>query len=115
MISMIRSGPAIPTVAGMDEAPAPAGRPTRLRSGLPSVADAPRDDQPIWIHLPLAEAQRLSPSLDMPAYCEALRCQSRQRTATTVHALITGHGEANLIWLACAECTVLMLEAAYAT
>lgn len=112
---MIRSGPAIPTVAGMDEAPAPAGRPTRLRSGLPSVAEAPRDDQPIWIHLPLAEAERLSPSLDMPAYCEALRCQSRQRMATTFHALISGAAEADYVWVACAECTGLMLEGAYAT
>jgi hypothetical protein len=109
---MIRSGPAIPTVAGMDEAHGRAGRPTRLSSALPSVAEAPRDDQPIWIHLPIAEAERLSPSLDMPAYCEALRCQSRQRMATTVHALITGHGEANLIWVACAECTRLMVEGA---
>jgi hypothetical protein len=99
----------------MDEGLARSGPPTRLHSGLPSVAGAPRDDQPIWIHLPLAEAERLSPSLDMPAYCEALRCQSRQRTATTVHALITGHGEANLIWVACAECTRLMVEGAHGT
>lgn len=81
---------------------------------MQAVAEAPGDGQPIWIHLPLAEAERLSPSLDMPAYCEALRCQSRQRTAT-VHALITGHGEANLIWVACAECTRLMVEGTYAT
>lgn len=70
MISMIRSVLAIPTVAGMDEAP-------------------------VWIHLPIAEAERLNPNLEMPRYCEAQRCQSELRTAITVHTLITGHGEAN--------------------
>jgi hypothetical protein len=89
-ISMIRSVLAIPTVAAMDEAP-------------------------VWIHLPIAEAERLSPNLEMPRYCEALRCQSERPTATTFHALITGHGRAHSIWVACADCTGLMLEGAYAT
>lgn len=83
---MIRSALAIPTVAGMDKAP-------------------------VWILRPIAEAERLSPNLEMPRYCEAQRCESEQRTATTIHTLITGHGEANLIWVACADCTGLMIEA----
>jgi len=87
----------------MHEAPARAGRPT------------PLDGEPIWIHLPIDEAERLSPGLQMPRYCETLRCKSRQGKATTVHALITGYGEANLIWAACAECTRLMVEGAPAT
>jgi hypothetical protein len=117
MISMIRSGLAIPTVAGMDELPARAGRPTKLRSGSHRVAEAPLDGWPIWIHLPIAEAERLSPSLEMPRYCEARRCQSKHRTATTLHALISpvGEAEAESVWVACAECTHLMLEGAYAT
>ena len=71
-------------------------------------------EAPVWIHLPIADAERLNPDLEMPRCCEARRCQSEPRTATTVHALITGHGEANLIWVACADCTGLMIEA-YAT
>jgi hypothetical protein len=112
---MIRSGLAMPTFEGMDEAPARAGRPIRLRRRLRSVAEASLDRRPIWILLPIAEAERLRPSLEMPRYCEALRCRSKEQTATTVHALITGHGEANLIWVACADCTGLMMEGAYAT
>lgn len=108
MISMIRSTAAIPTIEGMDGAPTRAQRPTALRNGLRAVA--PLDGQPIWIHLPIAEASRLSPNLEMPTYCETLRCRGKRRTATTVHALITGHGEANLIWAACADCTGLMIE-----
>jgi len=104
---MIRSAPAMPNLEGMGEAPARAGRPIKLRRGLP------REGRSIWIQLPIAEAERLN--LAMPRYCEALRCQSKQRTATTVHALITGHGEANFIWVACADCTGLMIEGAFAT
>src|SRR6202035_3158499 len=110
MISMIRSVPAIPTLAGMDEAAARAERPTSLRSLLGGLADSPHDSEPIWIHLPLAEAERLSPSLQMPRFCETLRCQSQQRTATTFHALIRVVGEADCVWVACADCTRLMLE-----
>src|SRR5207237_10865647 len=88
-ISRVRSEPGLPNREGMGEAPARAGRPIKLRRGLP------REGRSIWIQLPIAEAERLN--LAMPRYCEALRCQSKQRTATTVHALITGHGEANFI------------------
>jgi len=97
------------TLMGMDKAPARAGRPIGPRRSLP------RAGRSNWIHMPIAEAERLSPSLEMPSYCEALRCQSKPRRATTVHALITGHGEDNVIWVACADCTGLMIEGAYAT
>jgi hypothetical protein len=114
MISMIRTVLAVPTFAGVDKAAARRGRPTRFPCSLGVGAEAPIDGQPIWVRLPIAEAACLSPSLEMPRYCEALRCQSKQQAATTVHALITGHGEANLIWVACADCTGLMIES-YAT
>jgi hypothetical protein len=93
----------------MDEAPARAGRPIKPRRSLPG------DGRRIWICLPIAEAKRLSPSSEMPTYCESRRCQSKQRRATTVHAVITGHGKVNFIWVACADCTGLMMEGAYAT
>jgi len=107
---MIRSAAAIPTIEGMDGALARAERPAGLRNGPQRVGAAPLDGQPIWIHLPLAEAERLSPSLQMPRFCETLRCQSQQRTATTFHALIRVVGEADCVWGACADCTRLMLE-----
>src|ERR1700681_433814 len=110
MISMIRSAPAIPPVAGMDQAAARPERPTSLRYLLGGLADSPHDAEPLWIHLPLAEAERLSPSLQMPRYCETLRCQSQPRTATTFHVLISVMGEADCVWVACADCTRLMLE-----
>src|SRR2546429_9322191 len=99
MISMIRSAPAMPNLEGMGEAPARAGRPIKLRRGLP------REGRAIWIQLPIAEAERLN--LAWPRYCEALRCQSKQRTAPTVHPLITAHGEANSIGFACTQYTAL--------
>ena len=74
-----------------------------------------RAGQPIWILLPLAEAERLSPSLEMPRHCEAQRCQSKRRTATTFHAVISVPGKADYAWVACADCTGLMMEGAYST
>jgi hypothetical protein len=93
----------------MDEAPARVGRPIRLRRGRP------RDRRPIWIRLPIAEAERLRPSLQLPKYCEALRCRRKRRRATTFHALIRVPGEADYGWVACADCTGLMIEGAHAT
>jgi hypothetical protein len=93
----------------MDEAPARAGRPIKVRRNLP------RDGRPIWIRLPIAEAARLSPSSEMPTYCEARRCKSKQRRATTFHAVLSVPGEADYAWVACADCTGLMMEGAYAT
>jgi hypothetical protein len=91
----------------MDEAPARAERLMGLRHGRGA---APLDGQPIWLHLPIAQAERLSQSLEMPRYCETVRCRGKRRTATTFHALVTRHGQANLIWVACADCTGLMIE-----
>jgi hypothetical protein len=108
MISMIRSTPAIPTIEGMDEAPARAERPTALRNGLRGAA--PPDRQPIWIHLPLAQAERLSMNLEMPRYCETLRCRGKRRTATTFHAVVSVRGRPDYVWVACADCTGLMIE-----
>jgi len=110
MISMIRSAAAIPTIEGMDGALARAERPAGLRNGPQRVGAAPLDGQPIWIHLPIAEAKRLSPNLEMPRFCETLRCRSKQRTATTFHALISVPGRPDYVWVACADCTGLMIE-----
>lgn len=88
----------------MDESRACAGRPTTPRRRLA------REGRPIWIRLPIAEAERLSPSLEMPLYCEAQRCQSRRRRATTFHAVISRQGQADYAWVACADCTGLMIE-----
>jgi hypothetical protein len=71
--------------------------------------------RPIWIQLPLAQAQRLSPGSEIPTYCEARRCQHKQRKATTWHAVIGEAGAADYSWVACADCTGLMIEGAYAT
>jgi hypothetical protein len=98
----------------MDEASAPAEQPTRLRLPLHGVAEACLDGQPRWTHAPIAQAQLLSPGLEMPRYCESLRCQGKRRTATTFHALINVPGEPDCAWVACADCTGLMMEEAYA-
>jgi hypothetical protein len=77
--------------------------PTRLGRG-----------QPLWFQIPITEAKLLAPWRELPRYCEALRCRRKRRAATTVHAVITGHRETNFIWVACADCTGLMIEGAYA-
>ena len=46
-------------------------------------------------------------------YCEALRCHSKRRPATTFHAVIGVRGEPDQAWVACADCTGLMLEGAH--
>lgn len=83
---------------------------TRLRVDEPT---RPRRSQPVWIRLPIAEAKLLTGRGAMPRYCEALRCQSKRRSATTFHAVIDVRGEADYAWVACADCTGLMLEGAY--
>src|SRR3989442_5056063 len=109
MISMIRSAPAVPILEGMDETPARAGRLIRLRRGLA------RQGRSIWIQLPIAEAEWLSLRSGSPRHCEALRCQRKQRTATTFDAVIDSAGEVDYAWVACADCTGLMIEGAFAT
>ena len=106
---MIRSGPAMPILVGMDEAPARAGRPIRLRRSLP------HQGRSIWIQLPIAQAEPLSLRSALPRHCEALRCQRKQRMATTFHAVIDSAGEVDYAWVACADCTGLMIEGAFAT
>jgi hypothetical protein len=69
---------------------------------------------PRWTHVPIAQAQLLSSGLEMPRYCESLRCQGKRRPATTFHALINVPGEPDRAWVACADCTGLMTEGAYA-
>jgi hypothetical protein len=106
---MIRSALVPSNLKRMDEAPARAGRPIRLRRNLqPRV-------RPIWIHLSIAEAQRLSPRSQLPEYCEAQRCQSTPRRATTFHAVIGSTGLSDFDWVSCADCTGLMIEGTYAT
>ena len=67
------------------------------------------------MHLAIGEAQLLSSRLEMPRYCEALRHQGKRRTATTLHAVINVPGEPDRAWVACAECTTLMMEGVDAT
>jgi hypothetical protein len=88
----------------MGKARARVEEPTGLRRG-----------DPLWIRLPIAEAKLLNPRRVMPRYCEALRCQNRRRAATTFHAVIGVPGEPDYAWVACANCTGLMIEGAYAT
>ncbi len=71
--------------------------------------------QPLWIRLPIAEAKLLSPRRVIPRYCEALRCQGKRRAATTFHAVIGVQGEPDYAWVACADCSGLMIEGAFAT
>jgi hypothetical protein len=73
------------------------------------------DGQPRWIHLPIAEALLLSSRVEMPTCCETLRHQGKRRTATTFHAVLNIPGEPDHVWVACAECTSLMLDDVGAT
>ena len=74
------------------------------------------DDRPArWIHLPIAEALLLSSREEIPRYCETLRHQGKRRIATTFHAVINVPGEPDRAWVACAECTDLMMDGVDAT
>jgi hypothetical protein len=76
-------------------------------------ADKPHDeDQPRWMHLPIAEAQLLSSRVEIPSYCETVRHQGKRRIATTLHAVVSVPGEPDRAWVACAECTSLMMARA---
>jgi hypothetical protein len=81
-----------------------------VRLGLRAAGWDPDDGQPRWIHLPLAEARVLSSRVKMPRYCETLRHQGKRRIATTFHAVINVPGEPDRAWVACAECTSLMMD-----
>ena len=68
------------------------------------------DGQPHWIQLPIAEAGLLSSLVEFPTYCETPRHQGKPPTATTFHAVINARGEPDHTWVACAECTGLMMD-----
>jgi len=99
---------------GMDDASPRAERPARLQLSVHRIAEECLDGHPRWTHAPIAQARLLSPGQEMPGYCESLRCQGKRRTATTFHALINVPGEPDRAWVACADCTGLMIEGAYA-
>lgn len=65
--------------------------------------------EPRWIHLPIAEARRFWLA-ELPMYCEALRHQGKRQTATAFHAVVDVPGEPDRVWIACAECTSLMMD-----
>ena len=81
-----------------------------IRRGLQAARKRLDDGAPRWIHLPIAEAQLLSSRVEMPTYCETLRHLGKRRTAATFHAVVNVPGEPDRVWVACAECTSLMLD-----
>jgi hypothetical protein len=86
-----------------------------IRRGWRAARKHLDDGQPRWIHLPIAEAQLLSSRVELPTYCETLRHQGKRRTAATFHAVVNVPGEPDRVWVACAECTSLMLDDVDAT
>jgi hypothetical protein len=86
-----------------------------IRRGWRAARNHLDDGQPHWIHLPIAEAQLLSSRVEIPTYCETLRHQGKRRSATTFHAVVNVSGEPDRVWVACAECTRLMLDGVDAT
>ena len=79
------------------------------------VADTHANDGvPSWIHLPVARAQLLSSRVQLPRYCQTPRCQGKRRTATTFHAVINLPAAPDCASVACADCTGLMMDGAYA-
>jgi hypothetical protein len=82
----------------------------QIRQGWRAAGKSLDDRQPRWIHLPIAEARRLSSGMQMPSYCETRRCRGKRRPATTFHAVIDSPGEPDWAWVACADCTRLMID-----
>jgi hypothetical protein len=72
--------------------------------------DDPDGQQALWIYLPIAGAALVVPELEMPRHCETPRCRTRGRAATTFHALLNRQREPDSAWVACDECTGLMLN-----
>ena len=77
--------------------------------GWRAAGKDPDGGQPRWIHLGIGEARRLSSQVELPRYCESLRHQGKRRIATTLHAVINVPGEPDRAWVACGECTSLMI------
>lgn len=73
------------------------------------------DGRPHWIQLPIAEARLLSSLVEFPTYCETPRHQGKRPTATTFRAVVNARGEPDRAWVACAECTSLMMDGLDAT
>ena len=86
-----------------------------VRRGRRAASKHSDDGESRWIHLPIAEAHLLSARVEIPKYCETLRHRGKWRTATTFHAVINVPGEPDRAWVACAECTSLMMEEADST
>jgi len=80
------------------------------RRGWQAADEPPNDGRPFWIYLPIAQAPLPGRRLASPRYCETLRCRSKQRKATTFHAVINVPGKPDRAWVACADCTGLMME-----
>jgi hypothetical protein len=82
------------------------------RRGWPAADEPPKDGRPFWISLPIAQAPLPGRRQERPRYCETLRCRNKQRKATAFHAVINVPGEPGCAWVACADCTGLMIEGA---
>ena len=82
-----------------------------IKSSNQTVHDTHLEDgQPRWIRFPIAEARLLNALVELPAYCETLRHQGKRRIATTFHAVVSARGQPDRLWVACSECTNLMLD-----
>jgi hypothetical protein len=104
---VIRSAPAVPR---LEEIQVISAGIRESRRGWPAADEPPKDGRPFWISLPIAQAPLPGHPLEWPRYCETLRCQNKQRTATTFHAVLNVRGEPDRAWVACADCTRLMME-----
>ncbi len=82
----------------------------QVRRGWRGAGKPLDDGRPRWIRLPIVEARRLSSGMQMPIYCETRRCLGKRRPATTFHAVIDLPGEPDCAWVACADCTRLMID-----
>jgi hypothetical protein len=58
-----------------------------------------------WILVPIEK-------LGIRGFCETTRCHGRAVVATTFHAVIDAPGRSDQGWVACAECTGLMMQQA---
>jgi len=81
-----------------------------IRQAWRAADKHPDDGKPRWIQLPIAEAELMSSRVKIPRYCETLRHKGMRRSATTLHAVINMSGEPDRAWVACAECTSLMMD-----
>lgn len=83
-----------------------------IRQAWRATGKHPDDARPSWIQLPIAQAEQLSPRAEMPRYCETVRHRGKRRPATTFHAVVDVPGQPDRAWVACAECTSLMMDEA---